>query len=180
MKMNKIVVLMLASVFTLSMVAMVSASQVSSTQDLTVTTDDQCTTPTVTLFIGTASGTKYNESTLSAPVNTCVKVTFTNSDIVDHTFRIDAVSADSVAYFNIYTDPGTTVSSNFMTPNKDVALTYYCAEEGHEAKGMKGTLNVGSPSSGGSSPGFEAFSLVFGLVSLAAVAAVYKKKKQNI
>ena len=173
--MSKILVLFMASIFLFSALGMANASQATiaqSTLPLTTMTKDQCTTPTVFLNVGTApAGTKYNVSTLDAPVSTCVKITFHNSDTVDHTFRIDANSADGVAYFNLYTNPSDTVSSNFMTPSKAMSITFYCAETGHYDKGMHGTLVVGS--SGSSSPGFEAIPMLFGLFTVATIANLY-------
>lgn len=178
---NKFLVLLLALVYLFSLIGMANASQASMAQSslpLTEATANQCDNPTVNLLLGTTpTGTKYNESTLNAPLNTCVKITFQNTDTKDHTFRIDADSANNVTYFNIYTNPGDTNTSNFMTPNKAMSIQYYCAEPNHKDQGMVGTLVVGGSS--GSSPGFDALSLFVALFTVATIFTVYKKKKNN-
>ena len=181
MKVTKIIVWVAVLAFALNMMGM--ATQLSVAQSdlpLTDITANQCDTPAKTYYVGTAVNDHYNVSTLNADKNTCIAIVFHNSDAVDHTFRIDADSANSVAYFNLYTDPGATVQRNFMTPNKDMSIEFYCAETGHLAKGMKGTLVVGSASTGGSStPGFDAISLLFGLVAAVSIVTVYKKKNKR-
>lgn len=142
---------LLILVTVLNTVILVSATEQSLNQnDITTTTPDQCQNAVVTLYIGTSPGTKYNVSTLQAPKSSCIRISLANSDVTDHTFRIDASTADNIAYFNIYTDPGKLTTSNFMTPNKDISIQFYCAEVGHKANGMFGTLIIGNPVSSSS------------------------------
>ena len=173
MNMNKLIVLFVASIFLLSTISMVSASAAA---DYTVDSGNQCTTATAKLFITGGPGEKFNVTTLKADKNTCVAIVFHNADSTEHTFTIAADSTNSVAYFNIYLAAGATNTSNFMTPNADVKLKYYCAVPGHEANGMLGYLEVGTVKSG-SSPGFEALPVVFGLFVAVGVVTAYKKRQ---
>ena len=173
MNMNKFIVFVVASIFLLSTISMVSAS---TTADYHVDSGDQCTTATAKLFITGGPGEHYNVTTLKADKNTCVAIVFHNADSTDHTFTIAADSTNNVTYFNIYLAGGATNTSNFMTPNANLKIKYYCAVPGHEANGMYGTLEVGTVKSG-SSPGFEALPVVFGLFVAVGVVTAYKKRQ---
>ncbi len=160
-------------VFTLSNFGMVTAQAPAYETD----SGNQCSNPSLTLAIKGQSGESYNVSTLSAPVSTCVRITFYNSDTIGHTFTIAANSADNVSYFNIYLPGGKTNSSNFLTPSSAVNLQYYCQVPGHEANGMFGTLKVGSSTK--SSPGFEVTSVFIGLLAVGGLVIVSKKKRSS-
>lgn len=193
----------LTIVITLNMVILANAnskSLVQSTLPLTDVTPNQCADAIITFHIGIdPTGRKYNESSLNAPKNTCIKIILHNTDIKDHTFRIDADATNVVYYFNLYTNPGETNSSNFLTPNKAMSIQYYCAEPNHKANGMVGTLiisNLESSSSSNSnsitgvnsssissaikpinaSSGFEAFYLLISLFGISTI--IIQRKKQ--
>ena len=174
MNTSKIIVLVVASIFLLSSVGMVNAAKPA---DINTDSGNQCTGATATLYITGGPGEHYNTTTLKADKNTCVLIVFHNADSTEHTFTIDS-SSDTVnaTAFNIYLAGGATGNATYMTPNKDIKLTYYCAIEGHEAAGMKGTLEVGTVKSG-SSPGFEALPVVFGLFVAVGVVTAYKKRQ---
>ena len=171
MKRKTISFYLVVLVFVLSTVTMVSAKPA---VDYTVNTKDQCANPTKTVSVEGKTGNKYNVSTINVPESTCVKIVFQNTDNIEHTFSIDAVSADNVTYFNIYTTAGQTVSSNFWTPSVAKTYQYYCQVPGHKEDGMYGSLVVGNPSS---SPGFGLYTvfLAFGLMF---VSLRYFKRKR--
>lgn len=140
-------------------------------------TSNQCSTPTENLFISAdKSSITYNTSTLTASKNTCVAIDFTNPSSLDHTFSIDAISSDNVTYFNIFVKAGTNGTSNFLTPNVDVTLKYYCQVPGHEQDGMYGSLIVGKGSST-SSPGFELPIVIVSMFAVVAIVKFYKMKR---
>ena len=105
-------------------------------------------------------------STLNVPVNACVKITFQNKDVIEHTFTFDANVIDNITYFNIYEVGGQTASSNFWTGNVSQTLQFYSAFPGHKAYGMYGSMVIGTggnSTSSPSSPRFEIFSVFLSL-----------------
>lgn len=147
----------------------------------TTNTPTQCSSPTTTLTIGVISGQlAYNVTSLDAPANSCVKVVFQDNDpSIAHSFTINADSSNKIVQFNIYDQPSSTGTSNFMTPNANITLTYFCAVPSHYDAGMHGTLKIGSGSSstgGKKSPGFEMLPVFMGLFAMVAIATIIKKK----
>ena len=108
----------------------------------TTSTANQCISPAETLFITGGPGEVYNVSTLSAPTSTCVKITLHNADTIIHTFTINAISANNISYFNIYSKSQQTYSSNFWTPSQAMTIKFFCSVPGHEEAGMVGTLKI--------------------------------------
>lgn len=148
----------------------------------TFNTPSQCSTPTKELFITGGPGLHYNESTLTAPVNTCVQIKFHNADSIYHSFSIEGVSSNNVTYFNIYLNAQLTNASNFWTGNTNSTYKYFCQVPGHDAGGMNGKLIVGTgggSSSSKSSPGFSFMTAFAGLFVVYGVAIIYKKKRRN-
>lgn len=167
------------SFFVIALVLIVPSMSANGTlaADYTVNTESQCSNPTLTLYITGGPGTKYNVSTLKAPENTCVTISFHNADpSTVHTFTINAVSSDNVTYFNIYVSAGQTNSSNFWTPNMNKDYKFYCAIPGHDVNGMNGTLIIGTGSQ--SSPGFSIYSLLLGIFITYGFMR-YSKRKKN-
>ena len=113
----------------------------------TTDTTNQCTTPTLTFFISAESiGTAFNITTFNAPKNTCIAISFTDLGSIPHSFTINADSGNNIAQFNIYQD-GTNTNAktlNFMTPNSNITIVYFCAVPGHFDSGMIGHLVIGS------------------------------------
>ena len=179
MKNRKIAFFLIVTAFILSSYGTSYTLSLSYSGYMTNTTT-QCSNPTSSLVIGVISGeTAFNVTSLTAPSNTCVKVVFQDNDPnVAHSFTINADSANGVAQFNIYDTAGSTGTSNFMTPNANITLTYFCAVPGHYDTGMHGTLTVGtvSTSSGKKSPGFEMITVFMGLFALVAISTIIKKK----
>ncbi len=177
MNVNKILFIVVASIFLLSSFSMVNATAPS---DYTKDSGNLCATPTTTRFITGGPGENYNVSTLNVPVSTCVKIVFHNADTVDHTFKIDSSSSTANSTpFNIYLAGGATGNANYMTPSSSMTLKFYCAVPGHDAAGMNGNLVVGTVTSktGGSSPGFEAIPLVLGLFVATGIVVAHKKRQ---
>ncbi len=140
---------------------------------------DQCTTPTTTVVVGTAtSGLKFNVSEVKVPKNACVKITFQNVQSVNHDFVVDAVNG--LTGFQIPGNNGSkylgvTNSINIKTPDKDFKTEFYCSIIGHRAGGMYGTFIVGNPSSGSFVPGFEILTTLFAISAIGTL--VYFKRK---
>lgn len=135
--------LIILSIGDLTTVSIVEVTPINNYQ---TNTANQCSTPTVTINVANIAGqVSYNVTKIVVPKNTCVQIVFNNPDpSIAHTFTINNDSANDVSLFNIYDNPSTTGMSNFMTPNLDISLTYYCAIPGHYASGEEGTLVVGS------------------------------------
>ena len=178
MNMNKIIFFLMVSLFMISAISVIGVPAQTYANYATDTTN-QCTTATTTLFISAeASGTAFNTTTLNAPKNTCVAIVFTDLGTVPHSFTINADSGNNIAQFNIYQD-GTNTNAktlNFMTPNADITIEYYCAVPGHVDTGMKGNLVVGSGTPAKSSPGFEFLPVFLGLFAVAGLVTLYKKR----
>lgn len=169
----------IVSAFLLSILSTSSALGFTIIADDQTVTPSQCTTPTKTLYVGVIIGSMaFNVTSLNAPKNSCVEIVFHNADpSMVHTFTINEDTANNITLFNIYSAGTESHSLNFLTPNADMSITYYCAVPGHYASGMKGTLKIGTDSSGsGSAPGFEVIPVFIGLFAMATLAVIIKKK----
>lgn len=130
-------IFIVSSVFTLQVVA----------SNYQTTSSNQCSTASVTFNIQGESLDRYNVTTFAVVPSACVAVAFRNVDTIDQSFTIDAISASNVAFFTIYDRPNQVQTVNFLVPNANMTIKYYCAVPGHEANGMYGNLTVGTGSS---------------------------------
>ena len=164
-----------------------------SVTDYRVETLSQCSSPTVSLAIKEInSQNSYNTSTLSAPVNSCVKITLVNADFNEHTFTIE-----NITYFNVYAASGSSSSDTLITPNTNVTLNFFCAVPGHEStehgifivgtgnqttsstpSSTSSTSSTSSSSTAKSSPGFEA-SAFFAMFGIIGVVVLVRRKYGN-
>lgn len=92
-------------------------------------------TPNFTL---TVTGSEYSFTPSSFTVNKGdrVALTFKNAGTTSHTFTIAELNVDTG-----FVSPGSSQTVEFDVPTAGV-FTYYCAVDGHEGLGMKGTMTV--------------------------------------
>ena len=105
---------------------------------------------------------KYQPTQLEVVIGPPVKITFNNTDVVDHDFSIMefpmeqmTMSAEPVAEHDMShmsSDPQLHMAvamgqSGVMefTPTKTGAYEFFCTVPGHKEAGMKGTLVVKAP-----------------------------------
>lgn len=158
--------------------------------DITVSTPDQCSNPTVTFNIQGQAPDIYNVTNFIVSADACVKVNFKNADTIDHTFSIAEDSANNVTYFNLYAGAGDTVSSNFQAPTTNSVIQYFCQVSGHKEAGMYGSLKIEATNSSSTSsisalnsqksittnPSFEFDSVFIAFLSIVVIGFTFKKK----
>ncbi|MFW9929960.1 MAG: plastocyanin/azurin family copper-binding protein, partial [Candidatus Thorarchaeota archaeon] len=178
----------IASVFCLSIVMVSTHTIAAPTKPVKVLAE--CANPTE--VIGIEAGTQaepdkvaFNTTELHASKNTCVQLRYKNwSSTTIHDFVIEEHEDSGFEGMDFDVDNNTVEfgygpgwnAYNFTTPNKDVTLTFFCEQPGHQDLGMEGKLIVGEGSPA-SSPGFELPIFLASFVVVATVITTIRKRK---
>lgn len=122
----------------------------------------------------TISGTEFslNPSAISVPQGQVIHFTFTNSGKYPHNLKVELPSQSiEKTLFSSNLQPGETRDADFTFTTAG-NWEIYCPVDGHEANGMKGTLQVVAVAAGMPATGSPATSLpLLSIGGLALVAA---------
>ena len=161
---------------------------------------EHCSNATEEKVVGMVTGDKFNVSEIKVSKGECFTIVIQNTDATEeHDFVIDEVGGGNHSVVDadlsgpnidhVDFDSATPTTNygwganginkfNVSAPNVDATFTYYCDVPGHKENGMLGKLIVGNGGSK-SSPGFEAFSMLFGIFAAASAVMVLRKMKKR-
>lgn len=117
-----------------------SSSSASSTPSTAPTTSAPTSTPAAGAVAVSASATAiaFDQTTLSAPAG-AITFNFTNPGTIPHNLTIKGAYGAKLGGSDTVTGKA---APPFTGTLKAGTYTFYCSVDGHEAKGMKGTLTV--------------------------------------
>ena len=136
---------------------------------------DGCDNPVQYVHVGVDPvQLKYNITTIHVEKNTCVNFAFENIQTTAHDFTVDDPNGNTVVEIEL--EGQGMNSSNWLMPNKDMAIKFFCEVDDHRAQGMEGDFIIGNPTTT-SKGGLPGFTLPVAFVALLAMVAIPQFRK---